>query len=73
MRSGFYFFIRVFAIEFLRLHEARKEHARKVLTDAEYEDLWRLLSDTLRKAGLDPEKYRDRFEDLIAWNMPYSE
>jgi len=35
--------------------------------------LWRLWSDTLRKAGLDPEKYRDMFEDLIAWNMPYSE
>ena len=41
----------------------------KVLTEAEYEDLWRLWSETLRKAGIDPE----RFEDLIAWNMPYSD
>ena len=60
--------------EFLRIHEARKvEPVYKILTDAEYEDLWRLWSETLRKAGLDPAKYRDRFEELIAWNMPYSD
>jgi len=35
--------------------------------------LWRLWSETLRKAGIDPAEYSDRFEGLVAWNMPYSD
>jgi hypothetical protein len=45
----------------------------KVLKDEEYERLWREFSEVLAKAGLKPELYRERFEELIAWNMPYED
>jgi hypothetical protein len=60
--------------EFLRLHEARKaEPVYKVLTEAEYEDLWREFSEALRKEKIDPAQFRERFDELIAWNMPFED
>jgi hypothetical protein len=60
------------ASKLLESHEKRKPEP-KVLKDEEYETLWKRFSEALSKAGLDPAKFRERFDELIAWDMPYSD
>jgi hypothetical protein len=58
--------------QLLRNYEKRAEEP-KVLKREEYEELWKRFSETLSKEGIDPGKYRARFDELIAWNMPFSD
>jgi hypothetical protein len=57
--------------EVLKTHERRAEVPVKVLTDEEYAVLWDIFARTLKEAGLDPAKYRSRFEDVVAWNLDF--
>lgn len=56
----------------LSSHEARKAYP-KVLKDEEYRKLWEKFSGALKEAGVNPEEWRRRFDELIAWDMPYED
>jgi hypothetical protein len=57
--------------EKLRMHEARRlEPVIRILKNYEYEELWKEFSKELREENIDPNTYKARFDDLIAWNMP---
>jgi hypothetical protein len=57
--------------EKLRMHEARRlEPVIRILKNYEYEELWKEFSKELKEENIDPNTYKARFDDLIAWNMP---
>jgi len=58
--------------EVFKPHERRAEVPVKILTDEEYATLWEIFARTLKDAGLDPAKYRSRFEDVVAWNLDFA-
>ncbi|MFQ6077404.1 MAG: hypothetical protein ACE5Z5_14960, partial [Candidatus Bathyarchaeia archaeon] len=51
----------------------RPPPAVKVLADHEYEALWNLFSEILRREGVDAKVYRDRFDAVITWELPYKD
>ena len=65
---------RLLGVETIKRHEERKKPtAPRVLSEEEYRRLWEKFSEALRKEGINPELYRSRFDELIAWNMPYED
>jgi len=64
---------KLLGVELIKKHEERKKPALKVLTEEEYKKLWENFSEALRKEGINPEAYKERFDELIAWNMPYED
>jgi hypothetical protein len=59
--------------ETLRKREEKAKPPRKILTEEQYEEIWREFSEALRKEKIDPEKYKGRFDELIDWSMPYED
>ena len=51
----------------------RKAVGEKVLTDEDIEELWDEFSRILKDVGLDPERYRDRFEEALDPYMDYDD
>ena len=61
------------AVEELKEAEERKAKGERVLTDEDVERLWEEFSRILKEAGLDPERYRERFDAVIDYSMPYED
>ena len=60
--------------EWLREYEVKPERPElKVLTEREYERLWQEFSKELSEENIDPSVFKERFDSLIAWNMPYED
>jgi len=51
----------------------RKAAGERVLSDEDIEKLWQEFSKLLKEVGLDPERYRDRFEAVLDAYMPYDD
>jgi hypothetical protein len=51
----------------------KREAVERLLTDEEYKKLWKAFSDALKKARIDPSRYRSRFEELVMWDLPYED
>jgi len=59
--------------DFLQTYEKRKEPDKRILKEEEYKRLWEEFSGALKKAGINPEPFRERFDELVAWTMPYED
>lgn len=57
----------------LKSHAERETARRKVLSDEEYMKLWQEFSALLEKEKINPEEYKERFDPLISWNMPFDD
>jgi hypothetical protein len=51
----------------------RKAAGEKVLTDKDIEELWDEFARILKDVGIDPERYRERFNAVIDPYMPYDD
>ena len=61
------------AVEELKEAEERKAKGERVLTDEDVERLWEEFSRILREAGLDPGRYKERFDAVVDVSMPYED
>jgi len=57
----------------LAVHYKKPESPLTVLTPQDKERLWREFAEELRKLGVKPEEYRERFEAFIEPSLPYAE